>query len=405
MPASARSLPAVRPSVRKLSKDLVALRRDLHRHPELSWQEKRTQAVILDRLRAWGLDDVRPIADTGATALVCGARPGRTLLWRADIDALPIQERNEVDYASTVPGVMHACGHDGHVAIALGLARLLHGARGGLAGNVRFVFQPAEEMVGGARRCVEEGVLEDPAVDAVLGLHVAADVPTGAIVLGPGPAFAAPTAISITIRGRGGHAAMPHQTVDAVVVAAQAVMALQTVVSRSTSPADTVVLTIGSIHGGERPNIIAEDVRMTGSIRTFDDKVLERTLKRVEEVIAGVAASMGAEYEFSHYTACPVVVNDAAVTALVEREARAFFSEQRVLRRPPSTGADDMAVFLERVPGCYFFLGGRPQQPARRFPHHHPGFDFDERALSLGLEFGLRLVESYLGASQRIPNG
>jgi amidohydrolase len=398
MTAASRSLPAVRPPVRKLARDVVAFRRDLHRHPELSWQEKRTQEVILDRLRVWGLEDVRPIADTGATALVRGGRPGRTLLWRADIDALPIQERNDVEYVSTVPGVMHACGHDGHVAIALGLARLLHEGREGLTGNVRFVFQPAEEMVGGARRCVEEGVLEDPAVDAVLGLHIGADVPTGAIVVGPGPAFAAPTAISIMVRGRGGHAAMPHQAVDAVVVAAQAVVALQTVVSRSTSPADTVVLTIGSIHGGERPNIIAEEVRMTGSIRTFDDKVLERTLRRVEEVLAGVAASMGAEYELSHYTACPVAVNDAAVTAVVEREARAFFGEERVLRRPPSTGADDMAVFLEKVPGCYFFLGGRPRQPTRRFPHHHPGFDFDERALTLGLEFGLRLMEAYLSS-------
>jgi amidohydrolase len=398
MTASARLLPAVRPSVRKVSRELVALRRDLHRHPELSWHEKRTQEVILERLRASGLDDVRAIADTGATALVRGARPGRTLLWRADIDALPIQERNDVDYASTVPGVMHACGHDGHVAIALGLARLLQEGHDSLTGNVRFVFQPAEEMVGGARRCVEEGVLEEPRVEAVLGLHLASDIPTGAIIAAAGPAFAAPTAFAVTIKGRGGHAAMPHQAVDSIVVAAQAVVALQTVVSRSTSPADTVVLTIGSMHGGERPNIIAEEVRMTGSIRTFDDKVLERTLKRVEEVLAGVAASMGAQYEFSHYTACPVVVNAAAVTALVEGEAKRFFGNDAVLQRPPSTGSDDMGCFLEKVPGCYFVLGARPRQRSRRFPHHHPGFDFDERALALGVEFGLRLVEAYLKA-------
>ena len=352
--------------------------------------------MILDRLRAWGLEDARPIADTGATALVRGARPGRTLLWRADMDALPIQEGNEAEYASIVPGVMHACGHDGHVAIALSLARLLHEERESLAGNVRFVFQPAEESAGGAQRCIEEGVLADPAVDAALGLHVDANTPPGVIVVGPGPAFAAPTVISITIRGRGGHAALPHQAVDAIVVAAQAVMALQTVVSRSTSPADTVVLTIGTIQGGERPNIIAGEVRMTGSIRTFEGKVLERTLERVEEVLSGVTAAMGAEYEFSHYTSCPVVVNDAGMTALVEREASVFFGEGGIRRRAPSTGADDMAFFLEKVPGCYFFLGARPRERAQRFPHHHSRFDFDEAALTLGVELGLRLVEAYL---------
>jgi len=394
----AHRLPAARPAVRRLNAELVALRRDLHRHPELSWQEKRTQEVVLDRLRAWGVEDARPIADTGATALVRGARPGRTLLWRADMDALPIQERNEVEYASTVPDVMHACGHDGHVAIALGLARLVHERRGSLAGSVRFVFQPAEESAGGAQRCIEAGVLEEPTVDAALGLHLDADTPTGGIVVMAGPAAAAPTAIAITIRGRGGHAAQPDQAVDAVVAAAQAVMALQTVVSRSTSPADTVVLTIGTIEGGERANIIAEQVRMTGTIRTFDGRVLERTLKRVEGVLAGVTAAMGASYEFSHYTSCPVLVNDAGMTALVEREARAFFGEEGLLRRAPSTGADDMACFLEKVPGCYFFLGAQPRQRSRRFPHHHPSFDFDERALTVGLEFALRLVEAYLSS-------
>ena len=398
MSAPPRRLPAARPNVRRLTAELVALRRDLHRHPELSWQERRTQEVVLDRLRAWGVEDARPLADTGATALVCGARPGRTLLWRADMDALPIQERNDVEYASTVPGVMHACGHDGHVAIALGLARLIHERRKSLAGSVRFVFQPAEESAGGAQRCIEAGVLEEPAVDAALALHLGADAPTGEVVVMPGPAAAAPTAIAITIRGRGGHAAQPDQAVDAIVAASQAVVALQTVVSRSTSPSDAVVLTIGTMEGGERLNIIAEQVRMTGTIRTFDDRVLERTLRRVEDVLAGVTAAMGAEYELSHYTSCPVLVNDAAMTALVEREARAFFGEKGLLRRAPITGADDMACFLERVPGCYFFLGARPQQRSRRFPHHHPSFDFDERALTVGLEFALRLVEAYLSS-------
>jgi len=384
--------------------ELVELRRELHRHPELSWQEERTQGVVLERLRAWGLEDVRAIARTGATALVRGQGTrakgrrrggGPTLLWRADMDALPVQEENEAEYRSTVPNVMHACGHDGHVAIALTLARVVHEGRSELAGNVRFVFQPAEETAGGARSCIDDGVMDEPRVDAVLGLHVDADTPVGGLNVVGGPVFAAATGFRLVITGKSGHGALPHQTVDAIAVAAQAVTALQTVVSRSINPQRAVVLTVGTIQGGVRGNIIAGEVDMTGTIRTFEERTLERVLRRVEEIVRGVTSGMGAEYRFEHVTPCPPVVNDEGMAGLVREVGAEFFGPER-LSGTRSTGADDMALFLEKAPGCYFLLGARNEERGIRYPHHHPRFDFDEEALGLGVEFGLRLIEAYL---------
>ncbi|MGH2628305.1 MAG: M20 metallopeptidase family protein, partial [Anaerolineales bacterium] len=321
---------------------VVATRRDFHQHPELSWKEVRTQRVLIERLTAIGLDDVRPLAKTGATALLRGGKTGPALLWRADIDALPIPEKSGQPFASQNEGVMHACGHDGHIAIALGLAELLVARANELRGSIRFLFQPAEEAAGGAPLCIEQGVLEDPHIDRVLGLHVAADVPLGAINVASGPFFAAPTAIRITITGRGGHAASPHQSVDSVVVAAHVVTALQTVVSRSVAPVDAAVLTIGKIEGGFRGNVIAESATMTGTIRSYTEPVRTLMLARTEEIIAGVCAAFGAEYRLQHNTSCPPVVNDPGVTALVLEEARTFFGPHQIFALP-SMGADDMA--------------------------------------------------------------
>ena len=282
------SLPTVRPQVRELRETLVATRRDFHEHPELSWQETRTQRVIIERLRSLGLSDVRAIARTGATGLVEGSKPGRCVLWRADMDALPVPEKSALPYASKTDDVMHACGHDTHMAIGLGLAEALSARREELAGSVRFVFQPAEEAAGGAQACIADGVLESPNVDVAFGLHISADVPLGGINVAPGPFFAAPTAWRIVIEGRGGHAAAPHQSIDAVVVAAHVITALQTVVSRSIAPSETAVLTVGKISGGFRGNVIAESATMTGTIRSYTDAVRESMLRRTEEILAGV---------------------------------------------------------------------------------------------------------------------
>ncbi|GAB4333509.1 MAG: amidohydrolase [Dehalococcoidia bacterium] len=317
------------------------------------------------------------------------------MLWRADIDALPIPERNALPFASETPEVMHACGHDAHVAIALGIARVLAARREELAGSVRFVFQPAEEHAGGAQACVADGVLADPHVDRVLGLHISADVPVGAINVAPGPFFAAPTFFRVVIRGKGGHAAAPQQAIDAVVVAAHAILALQTVVSRSVPPLETALLTVGKAEAGYRANVIAETATLEGTIRTYTDATRALMLRRTGDIIKGVCSAFGATYTLEHNTSCPPVVNDEAVALLVAEEAERFFGPGSV-HSAPSMGADDMSVFLQERPGCYFWLGARNERKGIAGRHHDPGFMIDEDALPLGVEFGLRLIERSL---------
>ena len=386
-----RTPPALRDSVAQISADAVALRRDIHQHAELSTEEHRTQGVIIDRLNAAGISHVRPCADTGATALVRGALPGPNLLWRADIDALPLREETGLPFASE-NGAMHACGHDGHIAIAVAMAELLHQSRESLRGTVRFAFQPAEEHVGGAQRMIREGILDEPRVDRVFGLHLWASTPLGDALVKPGPVFAAATHFRIIIRGHGGHAAAPHETVDPIVVAAHAIVALQTVVSRSVDPAETVVLSVGRIQGGVRGNIIPNECWMTGTIRTYEDQVLKRVLRRVEEILGGVTAAWGGEYQLDHSTlgAC---VNDEAAAATVAEAAAGLLGASHV-GPGQATGADDMNLFLEARPGAYFMLGAQPRREGRVYPHHHSRFDFDEGAIPIGIELGLRVLES-----------
>lgn len=385
----------VRPEVDALRERVIATRRDFHQHPELSWKESRTQAIILQRLRDLGLADVRPIASTGATALVAGAKPGRCVLWRADMDALPVPEKTGLEFASKNPGVMHACGHDAHMAIALGIAEVLAARRHDLAGSVRLVFQPAEEGAGGAQGCIADGILDEPRVERALGLHISADVPLGSINVAPGPFFAAPTYFKIEITGRGGHAAAPHQSVDAVMVAAYAITALQTVISRSLAPSDQGVLTIGQMKAGFRWNVIAESATLHGTVRSYTDAIREHMLQRIDEVMAGVCAAFGATFTLEHHTSCPPLVNDPTVTAFVIDKAVDFFGASHI-HGAASMGAEDMSVFLLERPGCYFWLGARNETHGIAGRHHDPGFVIDEAALALGVEFGLRLIEGSL---------
>jgi amidohydrolase len=384
----------IRPEVAGLEADAIAIRRDLHEHAELSTEEHRTQGVILASLRDLGLEDVREIADTGATALVRGGLPGPHLLWRADIDGLPLMEETGLPFAST-NGAMHACAHDGHTAIALSLARVLAKHRDSLRGTVRLAFQPAEERIGGARRMIDAGVMKEPKVERVFGLHIWASNPLGEVLVTPGALFAAATHFRIIIRGRGGHASAPHQTVDPIVVAAHTVVALQTVVSRAVDPQETAVVTIGRIEGGVRGNIIPNEVMLTGTVRTFERTVLERVLSRMEGIVAGITSAWKAEYQLDHST-LPAVVNDPACAALVEGVAASMLGPERVARYR-ATGADDMSYFLEAAPGAYFLLGAAPRG-GRAHPHHHPKFDFDEGALTLGTELALRVIEEASGS-------
>ncbi|MCK9517551.1 MAG: amidohydrolase [Dehalococcoidia bacterium] len=390
--------PKVRDAVRAIAPRAIEWRRYFHANPELSWREERTQQAILDHLRSLELADLRPIARTGATALVAGGKPGPCVMWRADIDALPIPERSGLPFASKNEGVMHACGHDAHTAVALALAELLAAKREKLHGSVRLLFQPAEEHAGAAQLCVKEGVLEEPRVSSVLGLHVSADVPLGAINVAPGPFFAAPTAFRLVIQGRGGHAAAPQQAVDAVLVAAHVITALQSIVSRSVPPSETAVLTVGKVQAGFRGNVIAESATMTGTIRTYNPLVQEVMISRMEEVAAGVCAAFGAGYTLQHSTSCPALVNDDRVTALVVEEAAKFFGVGNI-HATPSMGADDMSVFLEERPGCYLWLGARNEAKGIAGRHHDPGFMIDEDAIPLGIEFGLQVIEANLRQS------
>lgn len=384
----------VRPAVREHAERVVDLRRRFHRFPELSWQEEQTRDTILAHLHAIdGLEDVRPLAGTGATALVRGAESGPCVLWRADIDALPVPEATGLPFESANAGVMHACGHDAHIAIGLGLAETLAGMRDRLAGTVRLVFQPAEEAEGGARTCIKEGVLEEPHVDRILGLHVSADVPLGAINVAPGPFFASPTGFAIEITGVGGHAAAPHQGVDAVVVAAHCIVAMQTIVSRSTNPLDAAVLTIGTVNAGYRQNVIAASARLTGTIRTYDVAVLDIILRRIDAVVAGVCAAFGARHALSHHTGCPPLVNDEATTSLVLDQAADFFGPGNIYATP-SMGAEDMGEFLIARPGCFFWIGARNEAAGIAGRHHDSGFVIDEGVLTLGVEFGVRVIEA-----------
>ena len=387
----------LRPSVAALVGETIEARRYLHRHAELSYEERETQRFIVERLRALGLEDVRTMTQTGVTALVRGQKPGPNLLWRADIDGLPLNEETGLPFASEDAGAMHACGHDGHVAVALGIAAALQQARASLAGTVRFAFQPAEERIGGAQKMIEEGVLEEPPVERVFGLHIMANVPVGEVRVCPGPIMAAGTHFRIIIRGRGGHASAPQDAIDPIVVAAHAVVALQTVVSRAVAPSDEAVLTVGRIEGGKRGNIIPDEVMMSGTVRTFDPNVQARVLARMDEVLRGVTSAWGAAYQLDHST-LPAVVNDAACAETVRRAAVGLLGEERVgeLRL---TGSDDMAYFLEARPGAYFFLGGGNAAKGIVHPHHSATFDFDEDCLGLGIELGLRVIEEASGSA------
>jgi amidohydrolase len=382
------------PEVAAMTEELIATRRDLHAHPELGYQERRTAGIVAARLRELGIDIREGVAETGVIGLLRGARPGPTVLLRADMDALPIVEANEIPYRSQTPGVMHACGHDGHTAILLGAARLLAARREQLAGSVKFIFQPAEEGGAGAQRMIEQGALEEPAVDAAFGLHLWNVGPLGAVGVREGPMMACSDVFDLTVMGKGGHAAAPHRTIDPVVIAAHLIVALQTLVSRETDPLQSAVVTVGRIQGGEARNVIPDQVLLQGTIRTFDPELREAMPRRLERVARGVTEALGGTCELSHRFGYPCLVNDAAMAEIVRAAARPVVGEEHVVVAPAVMGAEDMSYFLQRVPGCFFRLGSANAARGLDYGHHHPRFDFDEAALPVG-------VEILAGAAQR----
>ena len=378
---------------------LVRTRRDLHRHPELGFQEHRTAGIVAERLRAAGYEVETGIAETGVVGtLRGGAGDGPTLLLRADMDALPIAEACTHDFVSTAEGVMHACGHDAHVAIGLAVAERLARTRDAWRGTVKYMFQPAEEGLGGAMGMIDAGVLDG--VDAALGLHVWLGLPSGVVGVVEGPQMAGAGEFEVTIRGRGGHGAIPHETVDALLVAAQCTVALQAVVSRTVSPLDSAVVTVGALHAGSAHNVIAETAHLLGTIRAFDPALAEALPGRVERVVAGVCAAMGASYEFRYRAEAPPTVNDARIAATVRREAERIVGSARVRTDGDvrTMAAEDFGDVLARVPGCYFFVGGRNEARGMVHPHHSPRFDLCEDCMPVA-------VEVLEGAAVAVLNG
>ena len=357
------------------------LRRDFHRHPELAFQEVRTAGVVARELTALGLEVHSGIATTGVVALLEGAHPGPVILLRFDIDALPIVEETGAEYASQNPGVMHACGHDGHTAIGLTVARLLQKYRQDLSGTVKLVFQPAEEGFGGAERMVEAGVLENPRPELTLALHLWNHASLGWLGIASGPTMAAADILTIRITGKGGHGAMPHQAVDPVLASAQVITALQSVVSRNVAPLDTAVVSVTMLRAGEAFNVIPPCVEMQGTVRTFDPAVHGLVVQRIHQVVEGIAAALGCQAEVEVKAITPAVINEPVIAQRVAKVAADLFPGSLIDPRFQTMGSEDMAFMMQQVPGCYFFVGSANDAKGLNASHHHPKFDVDEDSL------------------------
>ena len=389
----------IRPEIQALQPQLVAFRRQIHQHPELGFQERITAAAIAAKLTEWQIPHQIGIAQTGIVAMIQGRKTScrlKTLAIRADMDALPIQEANDVPYKSQHDGVMHACGHDGHVAIALMTAYYLSQHQDDFAGIVKIIFQPAEEGPGGAKPMIEAGVLKNPDVDAIIGLHLWNNLPLGTIGVRSGALMAAVELFSLTIQGKGGHGAMPHQTVDSIVLGSQIVTALQTIVSRSVNPIDSAVVTVGEFHAGTAKNVIADTATLSGTVRYFNPDLADFFQQRIEAIVSGICASHGATYQLDYLKLYPPTINDPNITDLVRAVATDLVETPLgIVPECQTMGGEDMSFFLQQVPGCYFFLGSANPDRSLAYPHHHPRFDFDETALSTGVEMFVRCVEKY----------
>ncbi|MBW8012158.1 MAG: amidohydrolase [Chloroflexi bacterium] len=361
-----------------------SLRRDFHKHPELGFQEVRTAGKVAKELNALGLEVSTGIAETGVVALIEGSQPGPVVLLRFDMDALPIEEETGADYASLNAGVMHACGHDGHTAIGLTAARLLHKHSEDFSGIIKLVFQPAEEGMGGAERMVAEGVLENPRPDYSLGLHLWNEFPLGRIGVTPGPAMAGADTFRIVITGTGGHGAAPNLSVDPVLAASQVVVTLQSIVSRNVDPIESSVLSVTTIRGGEAFNVIPEEVELMGTIRSYKPEIRDLVLERFYSIVKGVSESMGCEVDVSTQHLTPPVVNDEHISRKVQAVVETMFPDGELDVTSRTMGSEDMSYLMDDIPGCYIFVGSNNPEKGLDAGHHNPHFDFDEGALPRG---------------------
>jgi amidohydrolase len=372
------------------------LRRDFHRHPELGFQEIRTGGIVARELNTLGLEVTTGVGKTGVIALLEGKEPGPTALLRFDMDALPIHEETGAMYASQNPGLMHACGHDGHTAIGLTVARILQAHRDELAGTIKFVFQPAEEGLGGAEAMIKDGILENPRPDISLALHLWNEKPLGWIGAAGGPVMAAAEIFRIRVVGKGGHGAVPQLAIDPVLAAAQIITAVQSIVSRNVSPLQSAVVSVTTMRSGEAFNVIPPEVELQGTIRTFDPEVRQRVLERFNQVVSGVGGALECQVEVDVKSITPAVSNDPELATRFQKTIACLLPESKLITDYKTMGSEDMAFIMREIPGCFFFIGSANPEQGLDAAHHHPRFDFDERALSQGAAVMAAVASEYL---------
>ncbi len=379
---------SIQNQAKKIQERLVEWRRHFHQHPEIGLEVPETAGFIQQELTKLGLEVRAGVGGHGVVATITGDKPGKCIAIRSDMDALPIREDTGLSFASQTEGRMHACGHDAHMAMALGAASLLSRNKGEIAGSVKFLFQPAEEGPGGAKPMIEDGALENPKVDAVIGLHTGSiwkDAEPGDVYVSRGPMMACLDRVDIKIKGKGGHGAMPHETVDAISIASQVLSNLQTIVSRETSPSDPAVITIGKMSGGVAFNVIAEEVVLEGTVRAMNQELREFLDERIEAIVKGITTASRGSYEYKYTYGYPPLVNDASFTEEFEKVAKEIVGPEKVKPIPvPTMGGEDMAYFLQAAPGTFFFLAGSNREKGQVYPHHHSKFDIDEDMLYLG---------------------
>ncbi|MBC8216035.1 MAG: amidohydrolase [Candidatus Marinimicrobia bacterium] len=382
------------PDVIKIEKEIIETRRDIHKHPELGFQEHRTGKLVADRLISYGIDVQTGVGKTGVVGILRGRESGPTIALRADMDALPMQETGNPSYKSVNDGVMHACGHDGHVAMLLGAARLLAEKKDIIRGTVKFIFQPSEEGDGGARYMIADGCLEG--VDEIYGMHLWNDMYCGELGGQPGPIMAAADGFKIDIHGVGGHGAAPQGTVDAVLVGAQLVNALQTIVSRNTDPLESTVVTVGKFEAGSNFNIISAEAHLEGTARSYTEENRAMIKQRMQEIIQGIETASGAKIDFEYIDGYPPTINHKSVFEKMVQSA-VKITGKHSLSGCKSMGGEDFSFYLQKVPGSFLFVGSLPEDSERMsIPHHCSHFNIDERALLVGTSIFIQLVEDQL---------
>ncbi len=373
---------AIHPDIKAIKKRIIETRRDFHKHPELAFQEKRTSKIVYKKLKSFGIKTLKNIGKTGVVGILKGDNPGKTIAFRADMDALPIQETGNKPYKSVNNGVMHACGHDAHTAMLLGAAEVLSKKKEFINGEIRFIFQPAEEGYGGAKYMIKDGAIKD--VNEIYGLHVWNYQKSGTVGIKSGAVMAAADIFTIKIKGIGGHGAAPQGTVDSIVVATHLIQALQTIVSRNTNPLESTVITIGQINGGCNFNIIADEVVLKGTTRSFSKKNQVLIKKRMKTIIKGIEKTYGAKIVLDYQDGYPPVINNEFITKKLIHAAKKI-AGQNVVEPYLTMGGEDFSYFSNKVPGCFFFLGSAPKnQKLMSTPHHCSHFDIDENAMLIG---------------------